>query len=269
MIPNSQQEKMRRNLPMKFSNMRQNSPDQDFNPFFDEYFYPHSRNVCSKHGELDYAQATPFQNEPTGLQNFGHGRAFVPGIPGFSSSEFSSLDMAKLQLQYLMMIQARNGMTSPPSTISSPLNTPHPFNTIAQPLNHCDAPEPNNSTDDFEGHGSNFKFNVSSRINSANGYYKNECGGKMHLRDGRFLDAHTDFFEAFKNYDESGSARRTTCLKYLVLANILIKSDINPFDSQEAKPFKNEPEMIAMTQMVQAYQDNDIQAFEQIMADHQ
>lgn len=31
---------------------------------------------------------------------------------------------------------------------------------------------------------------------------------------------------------------RTTCLKYLVLANMLIKSDINPFDSQEAKPFK-------------------------------
>lgn len=91
----------------------------------------------------------------------------------------------------------------------------------------------------------------------------------MHLREGSFLDAHTDFFEAFKNYDESGSPRRTTCLKYLVLANMLIKSDINPFDSQEAKPFKNEPEIVAMTQMVQAYQDNDIQAFEHIMAAHQ
>ncbi|CAI2307782.1 unnamed protein product [Caenorhabditis sp. 36 PRJEB53466] len=90
----------------------------------------------------------------------------------------------------------------------------------------------------------------------------------MHLREGRFLDAHTDFFEAFKNYDESGSPRRTTCLKYLVLANMLIKSDINPFDSQEAKPFKNEPEIVAMTQMVQAYQENDINAFEQIMAAH-
>lgn len=27
--------------------------------------------------------------------------------------------------------------------------------------------------------------------------------------------------------------RRTTCLKYLVLANMLMKSGINPFDSQE------------------------------------
>lgn len=47
-----------------------------------------------------------------------------------------------------------------------------------------------------------------------------ECGGKMHLREGEFERAHTDFFEAFKNYDESGSPRRTTCLKYLVLANM-------------------------------------------------
>ena len=61
-----------------------------------------------------------------------------------------------------------------------------------------------------------------------------ECGGKMHLREGEFEKAHTDFFEAFKNYDESGSPRRTTCLKYLVLANMLMKSGINPFDSQVA-----------------------------------
>ena len=37
--------------------------------------------------------------------------------------------------------------------------------------------------------------------------YVTECGGKMHLREGEFSRAHTDFFEAFKNYDESGSPR--------------------------------------------------------------
>jgi hypothetical protein len=52
--------------------------------------------------------------------------------------------------------------------------------------------------------------------------YVVECGGKMHLREGEFEKAHTDFFEAFKNYDESGSPRRTTCLKYLVLANMWV-----------------------------------------------
>ncbi|XP_045481855.1 COP9 signalosome complex subunit 2 isoform X1 [Harmonia axyridis] len=92
-----------------------------------------------------------------------------------------------------------------------------------------------------------------------------ECGGKMHLREQEFEKAHTDFFEAFKNYDESGSPRRTTCLKYLVLANMLMKSGINPFDSQEAKPYKNDPEILAMTNLVNAYQTNDINDFESIL----
>ncbi|CAH1980559.1 unnamed protein product [Acanthoscelides obtectus] len=92
-----------------------------------------------------------------------------------------------------------------------------------------------------------------------------ECGGKMHLREGEFEKAHTDFFEAFKNYDESGSPRRTTCLKYLVLANMLMRSGINPFDSQEAKPYKNDPEILAMTNLVNAYQNNDIIEFEHIL----
>ncbi|XP_005177843.1 COP9 signalosome complex subunit 2 [Musca domestica] len=92
-----------------------------------------------------------------------------------------------------------------------------------------------------------------------------ECGGKMHLREGEFEKAHTDFFEAFKNYDESGSPRRTTCLKYLVLANMLMKSFINPFDSQEAKPYKNDPEILAMTNLVVSYQNNDINEFESIL----
>ncbi|BFY99115.1 hypothetical protein BsWGS_02155 [Bradybaena similaris] len=91
-----------------------------------------------------------------------------------------------------------------------------------------------------------------------------ECGGKMHLREGEYERAHTDFFEAFKNYDESGSPR-TTCLKYLVLANMLMKSGINPFDSQETKPYKMDPEILAMTNLVSAYQNNDINDFEKIL----
>lgn len=51
----------------------------------------------------------------------------------------------------------------------------------------------------------------------------------MHLREGEFENAHTDFFEAFKNYDESGSPRRTTCLKYLVLANMYVVTSFFSF----------------------------------------
>jgi len=95
-----------------------------------------------------------------------------------------------------------------------------------------------------------------------------ECGGKMHLRESQYLKAHTDFFEAFKNYDESGSPRRTACLKYLVLASMLMKSNINPFDSQEAKPYKNDREIIAMTNLVNAYQSSDIEKFQNILKEN-
>lgn len=44
-----------------------------------------------------------------------------------------------------------------------------------------------------------------------------------------------------------------------------MKSDINPFDSQEAKPYKNDPEILAMTNLVNAYQNNDINEFESIL----
>jgi COP9 signalosome complex subunit 2 len=44
-----------------------------------------------------------------------------------------------------------------------------------------------------------------------------------------------------------------------------MKSGINPFDSQEAKPYKNDPEILAMTNLVTAYQNNDIAHFEDIL----
>lgn len=44
-----------------------------------------------------------------------------------------------------------------------------------------------------------------------------------------------------------------------------MKSGINPFDSQEAKPYKNDPEILAMTNLVMSYQNNDINEFENIL----
>lgn len=42
-----------------------------------------------------------------------------------------------------------------------------------------------------------------------------ECGGKMHMAERQWAEAATDFFEAFKNYDEAGNQRRIQCLKYV------------------------------------------------------
>lgn len=92
-----------------------------------------------------------------------------------------------------------------------------------------------------------------------------ECGGKMHMADQVWSEAATDFFEAFKSYDEAGVPRRVQCLKYLVLASMLMESKVDPFDAQEAKPYKQDPEIIAMTNLVDAYQNNNINEFERIL----
>jgi COP9 signalosome complex subunit 2 len=92
-----------------------------------------------------------------------------------------------------------------------------------------------------------------------------ECGGKMHMREKLWDSARRDFFEAFKSYDEAGDNARIRCLKYLVLANMLMGSKINPFTSQEAKPYEFHPEIKAMTQLVKAHDNNEIQKFELIL----
>lgn len=46
---------------------------------------------------------------------------------------------------------------------------------------------------------------------------------------------------------------------------MLMKSEINPFDSQETKPYKNDPRISAMTDLVDAYQRGDLQRYESIL----
>lgn len=96
-----------------------------------------------------------------------------------------------------------------------------------------------------------------------------ECGGKMHMSEENWKDAQSDFFESFKNYDEAGSMQRIQVLKYLVLTTMLMKSDINPFDSQETKPYKNDPRISGMTNLVDAYQRDDIHRYEMILKENQ
>ncbi|SCV70584.1 BQ2448_3346 [Microbotryum intermedium] len=115
-----------------------------------------------------------------------------------------------------------------------------------------------------------------------------ECGGKMYMSEseqillfplistcltdfceirfaGNWSQAQIDFFESFKSYDEVGSPQRIQVLKYLVLAHMLMDSEINPFDSQETKPYKNDPEIMAMTNLVSAYQARDVHEAEKIL----
>lgn len=92
-----------------------------------------------------------------------------------------------------------------------------------------------------------------------------ELGGKMHMQAKEYESAGKTFFQAFKSYDEAGDPSRLRCLKYLVLASMLHASTINPFDSQEARPYRDDPQITAMTNLVQAFHNNEIQKFERIL----
>ncbi|GAA6050027.1 hypothetical protein JCM3770_001922 [Rhodotorula araucariae] len=92
-----------------------------------------------------------------------------------------------------------------------------------------------------------------------------ECGGKMYMSEKDWSKAQIDFFEAFKAYDEAGSPQRIQVLKYLVLAHMLTESEIDPFDSQETKPYKNDREISAMTALVDAYQRRSVHEAEKIL----
>lgn len=94
-----------------------------------------------------------------------------------------------------------------------------------------------------------------------------ECGGKMHMRERHWQEAFTDFFEAFKNFDDAGMrANSSQCLKYLVLANMLSNSDINPFHEQRARSYQDNAEIRAMISLVENYQKRDIRKFEGVLA---
>ncbi|WFC99630.1 hypothetical protein MYAM1_002375 [Malassezia yamatoensis] len=103
-----------------------------------------------------------------------------------------------------------------------------------------------------------------------------ESGGKMHMAESRLVETYADnweaaqveFFQAFRNYDEAGSELRIKVLKYLVLAHMLTGNDVNPFDSQETKPYREDPNIIAMTSLVNAYQQRDVLGAEKIVREN-
>jgi COP9 signalosome complex subunit 2 len=113
-------------------------------------------------------------------------------------------------------------------------------------------------------------YNASMRVRNAIPHPRimgviRECGGKMWMMEKAWDKASTDLFESFRQYDESGSPQRIQVLKYLVLTYMLMGSDINPFDSQETKPYKNDQQIMAMTALVAAYQDRDVKQAERIL----
>ncbi len=59
------------------------------------------------------------------------------------------------------------------------------------------------------------------------------------------------------------------CLKYLILGKMLSMEDTNIFEAPEVKPYKQDPEITAMNDLMMAYQRDEIKQFEQILKQNQ
>jgi len=88
-----------------------------------------------------------------------------------------------------------------------------------------------------------------------------ECSGKVMLYEHKWSIAKQEFFDAFKNYDESGSPRRIDCLRYIVLAALLENTKISPFESPETKSLVSNEKIIPVVELWDAFEDFDVVRF--------
>jgi len=88
-----------------------------------------------------------------------------------------------------------------------------------------------------------------------------ECSGKVMLFEHKWSNAKQEFFDAFRNYDESGSPRRVMCLRYITLAALLENTNISPFESPETKSLVSHEEIIPVVDLWNAFEKFDVDWF--------
>lgn len=96
-----------------------------------------------------------------------------------------------------------------------------------------------------------------------------ENGGKLYMAEENWDAAYNELYQAFRNYQEAGNSRARDCLKYVVLASMLALTDINPFAAREAKVFAEDKEILAMSELRDSLESNDLSRFERILKNKQ
>ena len=91
----------------------------------------------------------------------------------------------------------------------------------------------------------------------------------MHMSESNWEEAYNELYEAFRNYQEAGNVNAKRCLKYVVLASMLALSNINPFAAPEAKVYADDKEIVAMSDLRQSLEANDLEKFEKILQNKQ
>lgn len=94
-----------------------------------------------------------------------------------------------------------------------------------------------------------------------------ETSGKLMMLEKKWKESTEELVDAFKFYQEVGNPQAKTVLKYLVLAGMLSMSEINIFCGREARVYKDDPEILAMQEMRNAFELKDLKRFDRILKD--
>ena len=77
-----------------------------------------------------------------------------------------------------------------------------------------------------------------------------------------WTQAYQNFFDAFRSYQDIGHSNVRQCLKYVVMASMLSDTSSNPFASQEARVYQNNPEILPIANLLDAFETDNIRTFE-------
>jgi COP9 signalosome complex subunit 2 len=94
-----------------------------------------------------------------------------------------------------------------------------------------------------------------------------ECGGKMYMSEKKWKEALQQFWDSFTSMVDSGHPRAVTVLKYVILTQLLSQSDTEYLTQREAKIFANDPSIVAMVDLKEGVEKNDIQKILNVLAD--
>ena len=93
-----------------------------------------------------------------------------------------------------------------------------------------------------------------------------EYGGRMWMHFRKWTNAYNEFFDAFKAYEEAGQRDSAkSCVKYLVLANIVARGEVNPFAAREIAAYSQYSDIEAMKNLRDAFHNFELEKFEAIL----
>eukprot|EP01083_Nonionella_stella_P088389 246337_1 len=94
-----------------------------------------------------------------------------------------------------------------------------------------------------------------------------ECLATVFAANNDWSNAYNHFQKAFFFYQEIAHKNTTKCLKYLLIAYMIVSDPQipNPFAMKEIKVFENHTDILRMNHLVNAFEKDDIEAFNRLL----